>query len=805
MKNLTKILCAFLCVTMLFSISSVNIFAQGDESEKELYLDETNEPNCSACFDYEDDTITSDVFWNEKLNADSNRIELSINNIESIYSSADEIKENILSTDVFTVDGVVSVNDKIVEISDYYDFTKENKYNITKWAYEIGKITKEEEIECLCDLVIMKNFDNIDCLEGVIDYIKNYAETGEIDEVLIKKISSVIGSDNDVQADHLANTSISNEATYSNSYFTIHYDSSVNTLAEARAVAAYFSTVRSQYMNMGFNTPILETGEIRFHVYLDPGSGGGSAAVTYKVNVSGNKCASYIILFNFRSLTDAVRQRIAHEYFHAIQNAYNHDSGWFKESMANWGKIIITGQSSTCDLQVRDFIGSSDSLDSSTSMGYGAVVLPLAIHYKFGGSDTILEIYKEYETYSSTDLSTNQIRTVVTDAIVARGYSGSFNLAYRAMSAYVYRPYVWYNGICSGSSNWSNNTIVVKTTYAAGATMAFSGSTASLTSDYYTIKLPTNVSAASVKVEVSFSNSNGYLQKYTINSSGTHTVSYTGKTNNASTFIEHGLGVSLNDLALIISNLDESASLTYTVKITIMPTNEDINIVYAKDVRYLERPVYLGAGECAEFTVTFPSSGSKLFQTFGTKDTKIELYSSSGNLLESDDDDGYRLNALLRYYVTKDVEYTIRVYFYSSSNAGDTKLTITPAFGALNSDVDVLETYENIYSVTSYTGFTWLTFAQPNYTRVITFTPPSSGSYTFTIESEFDTYIYVIDPRSSELVKFNVNYNDDGGEGMNPLLTTALEANVPYLIIYSAYNPNSLTETQSLTVQISKN
>lgn len=70
---------------MLFSISSVNIFAQGDESEKELYLDETNEPNCSACFDYEDDTITSDVFWNEKLNADSNRIELSINNIESIY------------------------------------------------------------------------------------------------------------------------------------------------------------------------------------------------------------------------------------------------------------------------------------------------------------------------------------------------------------------------------------------------------------------------------------------------------------------------------------------------------------------------------------------------------------------------------------------------------------------------------------------------------------------------------------------------------------------------------------------------
>lgn len=129
---------------MLFSISSVNIFAQSNESEKELYLDETNELSCSTGFDYEDDTIISDIFQNKKLNDDSNRIELSINNIKSVYSSAYEIKESILSADVFTIDGVVSVNEELIEISDYYDFSKENKYNITKWAYEIGKITKEE-------------------------------------------------------------------------------------------------------------------------------------------------------------------------------------------------------------------------------------------------------------------------------------------------------------------------------------------------------------------------------------------------------------------------------------------------------------------------------------------------------------------------------------------------------------------------------------------------------------------------------------------------------------------------------------
>ena len=76
MKNLTKILSVLLCITMLFSISSVNIFAQSNESEKELYLDETNELSCSTGFDYEDDTIISDIFQNKKLNDDSNRIEL---------------------------------------------------------------------------------------------------------------------------------------------------------------------------------------------------------------------------------------------------------------------------------------------------------------------------------------------------------------------------------------------------------------------------------------------------------------------------------------------------------------------------------------------------------------------------------------------------------------------------------------------------------------------------------------------------------------------------------------------------------
>ena len=160
---------------------------------------------------------------------------------------------------------------------------------------------------------------------------------------------------------------------------------------------------------------------------------------------------------------------------------------------------------------------------------------------------------------------------------------------------------------------------------------------------------------------------------------------------------------------------------------------------------------------------------------------------------------------MLAYYCSANTEYVVRVKFWSSSVYGNTKLAITPAFGARKTDISSITQYEDIYAVEGYTGFTWNTYAQPNYTRVITFKAPSSGNYTFEIESEFDTYVYVIDPRSSSAIVYNVNYNDDSGEDMNPLLTTYLTADVPYLIIYSAFNPSSLSETTDLTLHITKN
>lgn len=251
-----------------------------------------------------------------------------------------------------------------------------------------------------------------------------------------------------------------------------------------------------------------------------------------------------------------------------------------------------------------------------------------------------------------------------------------------------------------------------------------------------------------------------------------------------------------------------STGAYYSQKLTLIKPkvdNPEIPLNMSVSSRYEERKIILSSGQYYDYLFTCSASGTKLIQTFGTKDTKIELYSSSGTLLKSNDDDGYNLNALILYYFNADITYKIRVKFFSSSSYGTTKLAITPAYAVYNVDVTLINKYEDIYSVTGKDSFTFSTYAQQGYTRVITFTPPSSAKYTFTIESDFDTYIYVIDPRSNELIVFNIDYNDDGGEDMNPLLTRELEANIPYLIIYSAYNPYFLNETKDITLRIKKN
>lgn len=239
------------------------------------------------------------------------------------------------------------------------------------------------------------------------------------------------------------------------------------------------------------------------------------------------------------------------------------------------------------------------------------------------------------------------------------------------------------------------------------------------------------------------------------------------------------------------------------------------NLTITASNRYTEEIISLKAKEYREYTVIFKTTGNKIIQTFGTADTKLYVYDANGNLIKEPglvDDKGYKLNAFISYHFTKDIRYKIKVDFFSPSATGTIKLAINPAWGARATGLTALEKYEDIYNV-SEENWSWNTYAEQYYTRMITFTPKITGSYTIELESIFDTYLYIIDPRSTAMLIENIDYNDDhyvnNVQNLNARLMKNLEAGIPYLIIYSAYNPSraleNLDEGDDILLKINKN
>ncbi len=246
----------------------------------------------------------------------------------------------------------------------------------------------------------------------------------------------------------------------------------------------------------------------------------------------------------------------------------------------------------------------------------------------------------------------------------------------------------------------------------------------------------------------------------------------------------------------------------YIVQNTSLPAENQSSSVLVDtpaETKLYSSQVVLGKGEYKEFTIQFEVSGYKTFGTFGELNTQMYLYSSSGTLLTSDNNDGYNDNALLNYYCSANTSYKIRVYFYYASQAGEFLFCITPASSFIGNSSQSLSSYEDIWSISEYENITIDSNIFLNQTSVITFKAPSDGEYTFSISSDYDTYLYVIDPRASRMLVVNQDYNDDAGDGLNARVTKMLDANIPYLLVYCAYNPANASQVGDVSIHIAKN
>lgn len=234
-------------------------------------------------------------------------------------------------------------------------------------------------------------------------------------------------------------------------------------------------------------------------------------------------------------------------------------------------------------------------------------------------------------------------------------------------------------------------------------------------------------------------------------------------------------------------------SNNYEYKCSVCGHRTDAGINMSSTDRYIERTATIPQNgyNYKDYYVTFATAGTKLFQTFGGKDAKLYLYDSEYNQLAYNDDAGYSLNSLFNYTVEANTPYILRVQFYNSSTTGSIKIGITPSSVSPATYEDIWHLGTNVVGC----GFT----STLNTTQVICYTPGTSGTYRFTTNSadSIDTYLYFIDPTSTEACL----YNDDGAGSLQAKIDVDLIAGRRYLLIVSAFSITTKSGSMGLSIQ----
>lgn len=148
------------------------------------------------------------------------------------------------------------------------------------------------------------------------------------------------------------------------------------------------------------------------------------------------------------------------------------------------------------------------------------------------------------------------------------------------------------------------------------------------------------------------------------------------------------------------------------------------------------------------------------------------------------------MNALKSYNVTANTEYILKVQFYNSNTVGNIKLGILPISESIS-------TYEDILNPSEFWGSS-LSSLDPGSVELHTYSVSNEKTRNIQVFADYDAFLYVIDPRSTDRVKVSTEstpttpsiYDDDSNGNLNPQLTKTFEADVLYLIVVCAYAPD---------------
>jgi len=192
-------------------------------------------------------------------------------------------------------------------------------------------------------------------------------------------------------------------------------------------------------------------------VYLYPQSNSEGRGLTYSVERMDGTAASYIEIWGMTSWSPEWGETIAHEYFHAIQNAYFYYNSWFKEASAVWFAARYSNSIARAQGKFNEYFAKCAEGIEDADNEYGAGVLPMAIDVAFGGPATIRKIYENFDIHNA-NINASMMRDDIASAIRSYDSSGSFERALEITAAYITFPYHFYSSIIPDTETpWTND------------------------------------------------------------------------------------------------------------------------------------------------------------------------------------------------------------------------------------------------------------------------------------------------------------------------------------------------------------
>lgn len=237
------------------------------------------------------------------------------------------------------------------------------------------------------------------------------------------------------------------------------------------------------------------------------------------------------------------------------------------------------------------------------------------------------------------------------------------------------------------------------------------------------------------------------------------------------------------------------------------------NIYMNNNTCYIEKTAVIGKGDSVQYNLSVANSAKKTIQTFGPDDTYIKVYDSNNNLLVSNDDSGYKLNAMVNYLFSAGQNYKVVVSMFSKTKIGNIRVGFASVDVQSFNSIDKIEKTKGFFSdkykdidVTTNKYYGNIFTLQNNEEKDFTIQTKKNGN------SYIDTYLYMIDPRRSNYYDGIGKdddyhpmyiYNDDGAGNNQAKIEVKYKQffskNTDYIIICSTYN---LTKLGKYTIDI---